>query len=345
MITSASTLTTVPDGTIHVVAAVLTHGGKVLVAQRVTGSHLEGMWEFPGGKVHDGEAAVAALRRELREEIGIDVVVADPVMRIPYAYPDKSIVLDVWRVESWRGTPHGREGQPVRWADVAALRPSEFPPADRPVLRWLQLPRLYLISNAFVIGVAAFMERLESVLAAGVRLIQLREPAMTAADFQALAQEVVPVCRRYGARVLINGDSALARGCGADGVHLNGARLHALSERPLDPDMLVAASCHSIDDLEQAAAIGADFAVLSPVAPTPSHPDASPLGWERFANLVAGVTLPVYALGGMRVEDIKAAVAAGAQGVAMMRGVWDAADPAAVVQLILGQGVAAASSR
>jgi 8-oxo-dGTP diphosphatase len=337
-------LTTVPDGAVHVVAAVLVSAGTVFIAQRAADSHQGGKWEFPGGKVHAGENAYAALQRELREETGIEVNAARPLVRITHAYPDKKVFLDVWRVETWAGVPHGREGQSVRWADIGTLHPSEFPAADRPVLWRLQLPPLYVISNALAWGSDVFLRKLETAVVAGVRLVQLRESGMAEADFAALAREVVPLCRRHGARILLNAEPALVLECGADGVHLNGARLRSLTMRPLDPNRFVAASCHNAEELLKAAAIGADFAVLSPVASTPSHPDAVALGWDRLADLTARTEIPVYALGGMRGEDVDAAIAAGAQGVALMRGVWDVPDITAVVHRVLGDQAGAAAS-
>ena len=87
-------------------------------------------------------------------------------------------------------------------------------------------------------------------------------------------------------------------------------------------DLLLAASCHSSSDLQQAQQIGADFALLSPVLPTRSHPDADPLGWDGFARLVADANLPVFALGGMRPEVLRTAWQHGAQGIAGIRGLW-----------------------
>jgi 8-oxo-dGTP diphosphatase len=98
----------------------------------------------------------------------------------------------------------------------------------------------------------------------------------------------------------------------------------------------VGASCHDAAELAQAVAIGADFGVLSPVAATTSHAGAAPLGWERFAGLCRGARLPVYALGGMQPTDVLAARQAGSQGVAMIRGVWEAAGVAQAVRACIG---------
>jgi 8-oxo-dGTP diphosphatase len=120
---------------------------------------------------------------------------------------------------------------------------------------------------------------------------------------------------QWKTRLLINADIELARELGI-GVHLHAAQLRELNERPLSNAQWVGASCHDADELERAAMIGADFATLSPVRSTSSHPDALPIGWERFAELVREARLPVYALGGVGPDDLDRARAAGAQGVA-----------------------------
>jgi 8-oxo-dGTP diphosphatase len=103
-------------------------------------------------------------------------------------------------------------------------------------------------------------------------------------------------------------------------LHLPAAQLTALERRPDFP--LVAASCHTRAELEHAAALGLDFAVLGPVQPTASHPDQPGIGWPAFARLIEDLPLPVFALGGMVPSDLKTAQAAGAQGIAAIRAAW-----------------------
>src|SRR6185312_8528944 len=124
-----------------------------------------------------------------------------------------------------------------------------------------------------------------------------------------------PLSREF---LLVNHDIELARELGV-GVHLRAAQLRELRERPLPRDAWVGVSCHDAAELDLAAGLGADFATLSPVRATASHPHAAPLGWERFAQLVEDARLPVYALGGVGPGDLDHARAAGAQGVAGIR--------------------------
>ncbi len=119
------------DAVIHVVAGVLgDREGRVLVAQRGVGKHLAGSWEFPGGKIDPGEDAQAALRRELREELGIEIGAIDSIIGVPWRYPDKTILLDAYRVLDYTGIPRGREGQALAWRRIDELAALSMPPPD-----------------------------------------------------------------------------------------------------------------------------------------------------------------------------------------------------------------------
>lgn len=310
---------------IHVAAAVIVSArGELLISRRHAQAHQGGLWEFPGGKVEAGETALQALRRELHEELGIDIRAARPLIRIPHHYPDKSVLLDVWRVDSFDGEAHGREGQPVRWVQPCRLRDFDFPVANRPIVAAARLPDRYLITPE---PGADFMDRLEHAFAAGTRLIQLRAQRPSVADYLRLAGQVCALARGYGAEVLLNADPAVVAEAGAAGVHLPARRLRMLARRPLPKGLWVAASCHDADELALAAQIDCDFAVLGPVLPTASHPGAPHLGWEAFHGLTESTALPVYALGGLAPADLEAAWRAGAQGIAAIRGLWPEASP------------------
>jgi 8-oxo-dGTP diphosphatase len=193
-------------------------------------------------------------------------------------------------------------------------------PANAPVLRALELPGLYAISNAAELGVAEFLLRLERALRDGLRLVQLREKHLPHDELRELALRVTALAGAHGAKVLINGDVGLAREAGADGVQLTAAQLAGLHERP-EVDWC-AASCHSAEELRRAEALGCDFALLGPVLPTLSHPGAPHLGWESFAAIAAGSSIPVYALGGLARGDMQSAWRHGAHGIALLRQAW-----------------------
>lgn len=129
-------------GMLHVAAGVIRDGaGRILLAQRQAGQHMAGGWEFPGGKVADGETVFAALVRELREELDIDVYAATPLIRYPYTYPERTVLLDVWMIDAYAGEPRSVEGQPLRWEVPGRLGEIGLLEADRPIIEALrQLP-------------------------------------------------------------------------------------------------------------------------------------------------------------------------------------------------------------
>lgn len=120
---------------IHVVAGALFDlQGRVLIAQRPPGKHMAGGWEFPGGKVSPGESAFAALKRELDEELGIEVIAATSLLAYPHDYADRRVLLELWRVLEYVGTPGARESQNLRWLAVADLPTANLLPADQPMI-------------------------------------------------------------------------------------------------------------------------------------------------------------------------------------------------------------------
>lgn len=302
--------------------------GEILVAKRASDAHQGGLWEFPGGKLEPGEAVPAGLTRELAEEIGITVDAARPLIRVRHDYDDRRVLLDVWRITAWHGAVHGREGQELAWTAPDDLVGLPMPAADVPIVSAARLPARYLVTPSPGPDQEAFLAALGASVAAGVKLVQLRAKGLPVDGLADLAGRAVRICHEAGARLLVNADPALLEACGADGIHLTGARLMAATTRPLPPGTLVGASCHDARELEHAERIGVDFAVLSPVAETPTHPLAAAMGWRRFRELVETVNLPIYALGGLGPEQVETAWEHGAQGVAAIRGLWLGKPPA-----------------
>lgn len=309
---------------VDVIAGVITDaGGRILLARRTEGRDLAGFWEFPGGKREPGETAEAALARELQEELGIDVDVGDPLIAVPQAYPHKRLRLDVRHIRAWRGTPRGHEGQALAWVPPDKLPGYAMPPADRPVVAALLRPDRYLVTPACGEDEADWLRALQRAMQQ-VPLVQLRSPGMDATRWAAVCGKAVEACRAASAGVLVNHDIALARGLGV-GVHLQARQLAGLRERPLPADVPVGASCHTLDELRAAEALGCDFAVLGPVRETASHPGQPGIGWDAFAALREHVSLPIYAIGGLSVDDVTEARRNGAQGIAAISALWPTA--------------------
>ncbi len=227
------------------------------------------------------------------------------------------------------------------------------------------------LADASADAQAAFLARLSDALSrGGVRLVQLRAKQATPAAYATLASQALALCRRHDARLILNGplsariplasttDHPLDTGLNtvlstepgadigidldidADGIHLSSAALMACRTRPLPAGKLVSAACHSVEQLMHAQHIGVDLLTLSPVLATLSHPDATPLGWRQFADMIdrtrstpapaatpsaiaSGCKRPaIYALGGMTREHMTQAQACGAHGIAAIRALW-----------------------
>jgi len=307
---------------IHVAAAVIEDAqGRILLARRSEDKHQGGLWEFPGGKLEPDEDVLTALGRELHEELGITVTQARPLIRIPHRYPDKAVLLDVWKVNNFEGMAHGREGQPVEWVMPGALFDYNFPAANRPIISAVQLPTCYLITPSPQ-DIDDFLARLDAALADGIRLVQLRAKGLDDDAYKRLARAAVVRCHAHGARLLLNGDPQWVAEVGADGVQLSSGRLKTLKARPLPREYLVGGSCHNVEELEHACQLGVDFALLSPIKWTKSHPEMEGLGWRTMREMIDKMPFPVYALGGVSNNDLKDAFDAGAQGIAAIRSLW-----------------------
>jgi 8-oxo-dGTP diphosphatase len=214
--------------------------------------------------------------------------------------------------------PH--EGQQFSWQNPTEVKVEPVLPANVSVLRALELPALYAISNAAELGVELFLNKLQSQLNAGLKLVQLREKNLDRLALRQLGQRVVAMAHACGAKVLISGDVALVQELGADGVQLTSKQLEQCAERPAVA--WCGASCHSLEELRRAEEFGCDFALLSPVLPTKSHPGGVHLGWDNFTEIAAKCSIPVYALGGLTQADMTIAWSRGAHGIALLRQAW-----------------------
>jgi len=318
------------QGLVDVVAAVIQRpDGSFLLGQRPEGKVYAGYWEFPGGKVEPGEPLALALARELREELGIDVERAYPWIVQRFVYPHAHVQLHFHRVVQWRGEPHPHEDQALAWTSIDDLRVAPILPANGPVLAALALPTALAITCAAEMGTSIQLDRLDAALAAGLRLLMIRERQLPDAQWFPFAEAVLARARIHGARVIINDTTERMARLGAQARHLTSAQLLAADRRP--EAALCGASCHDAAQLARAQALRLDYAIVGPVLPTPSHPGAAGIGWEAFARLVAGCTLPVFAIGGMQPRHMERAWESGAHGIAMMRAPWTTTDPAGPV--------------
>ncbi|GGE33678.1 hypothetical protein GCM10007421_04340 [Halopseudomonas oceani] len=308
---------------IHVMAAVIRDADRrILIAKRPDSAHQGGLWEFPGGKLEKGESRHEALRRELREELGIEIDDARPLIGLHHDYPDKHIQLDVWEVSSFRGSAHGAEGQPVLWVRESQLPQFSFPAANQPIVTAAQLPDRYLITPDC--NEHELFSGIERAIDSGIQLIQLRQTQLNADQYNELSKQVLA---RWGAQVtfMLKGESPPTES--NTGWHLTAAQLRELVQqptpvRPLPKGRWLAASCHNAEELQMAEMLEVDFVTLSPVLPTKTHPDALPLGWESAHAMLRRCRLPTYLMGGLTLAELNTAHHAGAQGIAGIRGLW-----------------------
>jgi 8-oxo-dGTP diphosphatase len=196
---------------IHVVAGgLIDAAGRVLIAQRPPGKDLAGGWEFPGGKVEPGEERRTALARELREELGVEVVTAclRPLLRVRHAYPARQVLLDMWVVKQFVGEPRGLDRQALRWCPIDDLATADLLPADAPIAAALALPDELAApeTRAYAVGspsdgrlAGAFCSSLDEAVAAaarGVQFLALRHRLIDA-DLERLCESVpIPVFAR-----------------------------------------------------------------------------------------------------------------------------------------------------
>ncbi len=314
------------------VGVIMRDNGLVLLGERPVGKPWAGYWEFPGGKVEPYETPAQALVRELREELGIVVKQYYPWITRTYDYeakyradgmlesPAKTVKLHFFIVNTWDGAPVGLEQQALSWQSPDKLTVGPMLPANAPILTGLSLSPVYAITNLAELGEDVFFDRLRQALANGLTMVQVREKQLSQEALMLFAERVIEVAAPYGAKVFINGHLELALELNAAGVHYSSTQLMHLQTKP--EGILCGASCHNQHELARAAELGLDYVMLSPVQSTLSHVGADALGWQAFANLIHGYPLPVFALGGMRQDDLHVARTHGAHGIAMQRAIW-----------------------
>lgn len=290
--------------------------GRVLISLRDESLHQGGLWEFPGGKIEASENAEQALVRELKEELDITASTVTPLITINHHYPDIAVQLHVFSVEAYSGEVKSCDGQPFLWVEPDDLTDFAFPAANHPIISATRLPHYYaILADA---EPTVLLVNLGKILNNGIKLIQARLKTLSAESVETFLEQAYPLCKSHKAWLLLNSGVEYSGRFTVDGVHLTSQHLLASNRRPKAKHW-VTASCHNLGELRHAEKIGVDFVVLAPVLATPTHPMAKVLGWEHFAELVAHVNLPVYALGGLSQADMLIARQAGAQGIAGIR--------------------------
>jgi len=313
---------------VHVAVAVIVNkNDEACISLRHKAAHQGGLWEFPGGKIETGETVEQALIREISEELDLAIELSRPLITVTHHYSDKAVCLHVRKVLAYEGQAVGVEGQPVKWVPVSQLSSYDFPEANLPIIKAIQLPEKYLITGSFI-DHHDFMAKLDASIKRGIRLVQLRlkSDGLQHVQVQALVEAASQLCKQSRVKLMLNMSADYLEAVDLsriefEGFHVDSKSLMALSQRKAG--RLFSASCHDQDELSKAEILHADFVVLSPVQKTASHAEAKALGWRQFTDMVENVSLPVFALGGLTGDDIEKAWSCGAQGVAAIRDFWN----------------------
>jgi 8-oxo-dGTP diphosphatase len=313
------------DKRLHVVVGVIINSAnnKVLLSKRTPGQHLEGLWEFPGGKVESDETVISALNRELKEELGIKINSASQLTTVKHDYPDKKVLLDVWIVDDWSNEPLGKEDQELSWSSIDELSQYTFPDANKHIVQTLSLSQKYLISLPSYKEESKLFSVLEKCFSTDMKLFQLRLEQRKQPEFSSLLIKLFELATNYNARIILNGCPSDINEYKVHGIHLNSKELLKYNKRPISEDYILGASCHNETELLHAERINVNYAFLSPIKKTNSHPDVKEIGWDIFNNISRKIKIPIYALGGMSLEDMEVAKSNNAYGIAMISSVWN----------------------
>ena len=299
---------------IHVaVGVIVNEKDEVLIALRPSGKDQGGLWEFAGGKKEETETIELALEREFAEELDIKLKSYFPLLKIKHSYEDVSVLLDVWMITDYIGTPKGLEGQRVEWRSLKSLECIDFPAANKKIIRSIKLPKFLPITPD--LGDLSSVKKIfKTYNKQQIELVQFRQTHLNANEYLSWFKDAQTIAKEYSIELIFNGDIKNVDVSEASGFHANSRRLMQMSQRPIVRDKIFGASCHNLIELKKAMALDADYVSLSPVLQTSKYDDSS-LGWSTFKKLACEADIPVYALGGVGPNDLKTARSNGSYGV------------------------------
>lgn len=304
---------------IEVVAGLIRRAdGKVLICLRPKHLDQGGLWEFPGGKRENGESRFGALRRELNEELGIEISAALPLLRVIHRYPTKTIDLDVWEVSAWHGSARGREGQRITWVTPSKLDCYTFPAANRTIITAASLSRTILTMPDLGSSPTQSLAALDAWLAAGARCFLLPNQYLINFMDDHLLTQIGHRLRRFGAKLVLDWPQKEATTAADGDYRQNLESLRRLS----DCDVLAGFPCRTLDHLERAEQVGADLLLIGPIGSTDSKTENDVLGWNETLRLVAMTMTPAFAFGEWDPEYMTSAIVSGCQGLVLPSSVW-----------------------
>lgn len=290
---------------VHVAIALLFHQGQVLVGWRNAGQHQGNKYEFPGGKVEQGETPVEACRREIFEEVGISIQNWHSFDLIHHEYDDIEVFLHLFHAhvpESYLSEIQ----KPWTWYRREQLLDLNFPKANHAIIQRLYWSQKIKISEQLLHDVnaqALLYWRIEATTVAVEQLLQLPQNMYSQLILNVDLWKMLPdqVQKQISA------------------VHFKQHQLMELTVEALPVGIRCIAACHDLVSLQRAQSLGFDAVILSPVLATETHPEAVGLGWEKFSSYAKTVDIPVFALGGLSQNDLAFAQQHGAYGIAGIR--------------------------
>ena len=310
---------------IYVVVAIIKNSKQeILVSRRKFDAHLGGLLEFPGGKVKKNETPADALRRELVEELNIQLIGSTPLIQIPYNYSDRDILLDAYLVSEYSGEVTANEGQEIYWKSIESLSDDDFPAANFGLIRALKLPKTFPVTPSYSQDTEKFLEKFECVVSKdSINIIQLRSHELALTEYVKLAKQCAALCSNYGVQLIVNSEVNSLNEAQAAGMHLTSDKLLNTKKRPVGETKLVGASCHNQIEVEHANMLGLDYIFIGPVIEKNFSDNSKILEWDGFAVLAKNSLIPAYSIGGLSETDIGACVSHGGHGIAAIRSFWD----------------------
>lgn len=296
---------------IHVAIAILNQQGKTLIAWRDEHLHQGGQYEFAGGKVEQDETPMQACRREVLEEVGIDIEHWRYFDEIIHQYDDRTVHLHVFQANVPLHLNHQIEPR-WQWVYRDELANFQFPSANQRIIQRLMW-RPYIKISAYF----ADIEQLNAQTQFYWRCLEQLSIHQAVEQLNIVAQQNPQLL----AQCMIN--QSIYQYCSTDvqkmikAVHLTEQQL--LAQTQLNDDKRYIASCHSFASLKWAEQIACDAVFCSPIQKTATHPDVEPLGWEIFEQWANNSSLMIFALGGLQSDDLNCVRECGGFGVAGIR--------------------------
>jgi len=307
---------------VHVAVGVIKNqDNEVLISKRADHVHQGGLWEFPGGKIESGEKVVDALKRELKEELGITCQQVRPLSEIEFDYGDKKVCLHTQVINEFMGTASGCEGQLVQWVKLNSLKDYSFPEANVAILRQIQLPELIQITGQYT-TIKELLSKSEQCFRNGVSMLHFRAHHLSDTEYISHAKVLKSLCADYEVAMIINRNQKVFEEIDADGLHLTRYESLKYVDRPVGREKYLSVSCHSKQEIKVARHLKADYCFISPVKVAISHDAGEAIGFEAFKCFCHQSPFPLYALGGMTTNDIKQVRSLGGAGVAGISEYW-----------------------